>query len=354
MVMRPEPWGEALDELLAATAGAEPPDHDELPPRLILLTPSGRSFDQQLAAELATEDRLILACGRYEGIDARVADYAETRLQTDEISVGDYVLNGGEAAALAVIEAVVRLIPGVIGNPESLTEESYAPGHDALLEYPLYTKPPSWRGLEVPPILASGHHAQIAGWRREQALDRTRRRRPDLLPPGQQPVVVGAATPADAGELLTLQRAAYLTEGRQDGSFEIPPLVETLADVTAVLIDPGTAPVLVARRAGRILGSVRARVEQTDAAALSRAERSSWLIGRLMVVPDQQRQGVGSLLMSAIEEQTPESCDSIRLFTGATSAANLAFYARRGFVEVGREIHRPSGVELVHLAKPAR
>ncbi len=171
MVMRPEPWGEALDAVAADNT------------RLLVFSPSGRRFTQPLAAELAEEDHLVLACGRYEGIDARVVANATTRLRTDEVSIGDYVLNGGEAAALVVVEAVVRLLPGVIGNPESLTEESHSPGQSGLLEYPLYTKPPTWRGLDVPEILLSGHHAQIAAWRREQALAKTRRQRPDLLPP---------------------------------------------------------------------------------------------------------------------------------------------------------------------------
>ena len=146
------------------------------------MSPSGRRFDQRLADELAGEAHLIFACGRYEGIDARVAAYAETRATVDEVSIGDYVLNGGEVAALAIIEAVVRLLPGVIGNPESLAEESHSAAHDGLLEYPVYTKPPTWRGLDVPEILFSGHHAQIAAWRRERALELTRGRRPDLLP----------------------------------------------------------------------------------------------------------------------------------------------------------------------------
>ena len=169
MVMRPEPWGEALDDLTDADS------------RLLVFTPSGRRFDQSLASELAAEEHLVLGCGRYEGIDARVVEHARTRLRVDEVSIGDYVLNGGEAAALVVCEAVVRLLPGVIGNPESLAEESHAAGNDGLLEYPIYTKPATWRGLDVPEILFSGHHAQIATWRREQALARTRERRPDLL-----------------------------------------------------------------------------------------------------------------------------------------------------------------------------
>ena len=196
MVMRPEPWGEVLDSLAPDSAGEALDDlagpstgsgHDSTSsgtgsPRLIVLTPSGRTFNQTVAHELAAEDHLILACGRYEGIDARVAEHAADRMRVDELSIGDYVLNGGEVAALVIIEAVVRLLPGVIGNPASLTEESHGVDHDGLLEYPLYTKPPSWRGLDVPEILFSGHHRKIAEWRRQQALARTRERRPDLVP----------------------------------------------------------------------------------------------------------------------------------------------------------------------------
>jgi tRNA (guanine37-N1)-methyltransferase len=171
MVMRPEPWGAALDSLL-----------EESPEGVLLVpSPAGARFDQATARELALEPRLVFACGRYEGIDQRVLDHAATRMPVREISLGDYVLNGGEVATLAMIEAIGRLIPGVIGNPESLTEESH---EDGLLEYPSYTKPASWRGLEVPPILLSGNHAAIAAWRREQQLERTRRVRPDLLPDG--------------------------------------------------------------------------------------------------------------------------------------------------------------------------
>jgi tRNA (guanine37-N1)-methyltransferase len=171
MVMRPEPWGLALD---AVTAGQDDP-------RLLVLSPSGRPFDQSLAYELAEERHLIFACGRYEGIDARVVEDAARRLRVDELSIGDYVLSGGEVAAMVVIEAVVRLLPGVIGNPESLIEESYGADNEGLLEGPVYTKPSSWRGLDVPEVLLSGHHEKIAAWRREQAVERTQARRPDLL-----------------------------------------------------------------------------------------------------------------------------------------------------------------------------
>ena len=171
MVMKPEPWGEVLASLAPKGPGEV----------LVVLTPSGQRFDQQMAYALAAEDHLVFACGRYEGIDARVVEHARRRMRVIELSIGDYVLNGGEAAALVVIEAVVRLLPGVIGNPGSLAEESHSTGNDGLLEYPVYTKPPSWNGLDVPEILLSGHHGQIAAWRREQALARTRERRPDLL-----------------------------------------------------------------------------------------------------------------------------------------------------------------------------
>lgn len=169
MVMKPEPWGEALDSLEAA---------DPRPITLVVPTPAGEPFTQDLARQLATRPRLAFACGRYEGIDQRVLDYAHERFETREISLGDYVLNGGEVAALAMIEAVVRLLPGVVGNPDSLVEESHSAG---LLEYPNYTKPASWRGREVPPILLSGNHGEIAAWRAQQAIDRTKKRRPDLI-----------------------------------------------------------------------------------------------------------------------------------------------------------------------------
>jgi tRNA (guanine37-N1)-methyltransferase len=172
MVMRPEPWGLALDALAAG--------YDDS--RLLVLSPSGRRFNQSLAQELAGERHLIFACGRYEGIDARVVEDARRRMRVDELSIGDYVLSGGEVAAMVVIEAVVRLLPGVIGNPDSLIEESYGAEYEGLLEGPVYTKPPNWRGLDVPEILLSGHHEKIAAWRRDQALQRTKTRRPDLLP----------------------------------------------------------------------------------------------------------------------------------------------------------------------------
>jgi tRNA (guanine37-N1)-methyltransferase len=193
MVMRPEPWGEALDEVLAGPN----------PPRLIVPSPSGRPFTQAMAHELALEPRLAFACGRYEGIDARVMDHARERTRVDEVSLGDYVLNGGEVAVLVVVEAVARLLPGVIGNAESLVEESHA---DGLLEYPVYTKPASWRDRAVPEVLLSGHHGAIARWRRDEALRRTAARRPDLL----RALDPGAC---DARDLAVLAEAGWAPDG---------------------------------------------------------------------------------------------------------------------------------------------
>jgi tRNA (guanine37-N1)-methyltransferase len=176
MVMKPEPWGEALDVVLATGRAAL--DDPAAVPTLIVPSPAGERFSQPVAHELAALPWLVFACGRYEGIDERVLDDAATRWPVRRISLGDYVLSGGEAAVLVVVEAVSRLLPGVLGNAESLVEESHA---DGLLEYPVYTRPPSWRGLEVPAVLGSGHHAQVRRWRRDESLRRTARRRPDLV-----------------------------------------------------------------------------------------------------------------------------------------------------------------------------
>jgi tRNA (guanine37-N1)-methyltransferase len=177
LLMKPEPWGEALDAILA-----DPPEGaDPRGPVLVVPSPVGEVFSQRAAVELAAEPWLVFACGRYEGIDARVVEHYGTRIRVREVSLGDYVLNGGEVAVLAITEAVARLLPGVIGNAASLTEESHASEHDGLLEHPAYTKPASWRGLDVPAVLAGGNHGAVDRWRREQALRRTAARRPDVL-----------------------------------------------------------------------------------------------------------------------------------------------------------------------------
>ncbi len=165
MIMKPEPLFAAVEAVLGEQRGTVP---------IILLTPQGRLFTQQVARELSRQRRLLLICGRYEGVDERVHRY----LATDEISIGDYVLAGGEIPAMVVVEAVTRLIPGVLGDPGATFEDSHAEG---LLEYPQYTRPAVFRGYAVPEVLLSGHHAQIVRWRRQQALRRTWEQRPDLL-----------------------------------------------------------------------------------------------------------------------------------------------------------------------------
>jgi len=191
MVMRPQVWGQALDDVLAGGG----------PARLVVPTPAGRPFTQATAQAWADEPRLDSACGRYEGIDQRVVeDASRAGMPVDEVSIGDYVLVGGEAAVLVMVEAVVRLLPGVLGNPASAQQDSFS---DGLLEGPAYTRPETWRGLTVPEVLRSGNHGAIARWRRDRALERTAARRPDLL----------AALPDD---VLDKADRAFLA-GLQDG-----------------------------------------------------------------------------------------------------------------------------------------
>lgn len=197
MVMKPEPWAQALAAVAGAgqaVVGAETAAGKPAKPVLIVPSPAGERFNQALAYELAEEDQLVFACGRYEGIDERVIEWAEEHFTVRPMSLGDYVLNGGEVAVLAMVEAIGRLLPGVVGNPDSLVEESHS---DGLLEYPVYTKPSSWRDREVPAVLLSGNHGKIAQWRRHEQYRRTAERRPDLL------------ETFDAGKLPRADRTAF-------------------------------------------------------------------------------------------------------------------------------------------------
>ena len=186
MVMKPEVWGEALDAIAASADGATNGGDAPAQPLLVIPTPAGTPFRQPLAQEWSARPWLVFACGRYEGIDARVATHYATApgwAGVAEASIGDVVLAGGEAAVLVMVEAVARLLPGVLGNDASAPDDSFAPGPMArLVEGPVFTKPPSWRGLDVPNVLLSGHHGAIAAWRASQAQARTAERRPDLLP----------------------------------------------------------------------------------------------------------------------------------------------------------------------------
>ncbi len=307
MVMKPEPWGEALDALAA----------DGAAPLVVVPTPSGEPLSQALAADLAQRPRLLFACGRYEGIDQRVVDHARTRWEVREVSIGDYVLNGGEVAALVITEAVVRLLPGFMGNPESLAEESH--GAAGLLEYPVFTKPASWRELDVPAVLLSGDHAAIAGWRHDQAVRRTAERRPDLLAPSSAltELAVRPVRPGDAGELLTLQRACWVQETWSNPEIEIDALTETLDDVRSWI---GNGTTLVLHSAGRLVGAVRGRLHG-----------QSWDVGRLMVAPDLQGRGLGRMLLERIEALAPAEATELELFTGTGSKRNQAIYRKAGY-----------------------
>jgi len=170
MVLKPEPIFAAVESL----TGASRRESITAGKRVVLLSPQGRRFTQALAADLASSEQVVLICGRYEGVDERVAD----ALVTDEISIGDYVLSGGEPAALVIIDAMVRLLPGALGSETSATNESFA---DGLLDYPHYTRPPDFKGMRAPEVLLTGNHAEIARWRRDASMDKTKRNRPDLL-----------------------------------------------------------------------------------------------------------------------------------------------------------------------------
>ena len=305
MVMRPEPWGEALDALMTDDAV------------LVVPTPSGRPFTQALAHELASETHLVFACGRYEGIDQRVLDSAAQSHRVLEVSLGDYVLNGGEVAALAITEAVVRLLPGFMGNPASLVEESHS---DGLLEYPVYTKPATWRGRDVPEVLLSGNHGAIEQWRLEQSRERTAQRRPDLMPPhalAGTDLTPTLATPADAAELLVLTRACFIEDALADPDLPMPQFRETVEDTRDML----TAwRVWVVRDAGRMVGSVRAR-----------AESDVWHIARVIVAPDLNGRGIGRALLAFAEAQAPAHTRSFVLDSAVANERNQRFYKKAGY-----------------------
>jgi len=337
MVMKPQPWAEALEHVVASGApGATP--------RLVVPGPAGVPFTQVMARELAGEPWLAFACGRYEGIDERVYQHArdDLGLRVDVVSLGDYVLNGGEVAVLAMVEAVARLLPGVIGNAESLVEESH---EDGLLEYPVYTKPATWTTAqghtrEVPPVLLSGDHAAIAAWRHRQRLERTAARRPDLLHRSQAAggdlaaYDVALATRADAAEILTLTRACWVEEYARYGLFGAG--TATVEEAAAEL---GQWRTWTIRAAGRLVASVRARPDP-DAP-------TTWQIGRLMVAPDLQGRGLGKALLAFAEGQAPSGTAAYWLNTGAASARNLRIYRKAGYRVLPGEGAHPGTVDLL-------
>ena len=220
MVMKPDVWGTALDDVLTGDGTVTAPSAPSAPlARLIVPTPSGTPFTQGLAAAYAAEKRLVFACGRYEGIDSRVVADARSAMAVDEVSIGDYVLAGGEAAVCVILEAVCRLLPGVLGNEQSAADDSFGGGTGeagdpmrGLLEGPVYTRPRSWRGREVPPVLLSGDHQAIARWRRDEALRRTAAVRPDLVSQIISGTPGGAAM-LDARDRTVLAEAGFPVDG---------------------------------------------------------------------------------------------------------------------------------------------
>jgi len=336
MVMKPEPWGEALDALL-------PPGPVAERPTLVVPTPGGTPFTQPLARDLATRAHLVFACGRYEGIDQRVLDEAAAWYDVRELSLGDFVLNGGEVAAAAIIESVARLLPGFMGNPDSLREESH---EDGLLEYPVYTKPASWRGHDVPAVLLSGDHGAIAAWRRAESVRRTVARRPDLAHPaaevglGGLELEVRPATRADAGELFTLTRACWLQELWANPGVVIPALEESFEDSLRGLEEWTT---VVAVAGGRIVGSARGRAEGPGGVV--------WDVGRVMVAPDLQGRGLGRHLLTLIEDVAPDEVTSYELWTGARSVDNIRMYKKAGYRLRGPAQGPPGAVVMT---KPRR
>ena len=319
MVMKPEPWAESLDAIRrSGPAGAVP--------HLMIPSPAGVPFTEAMARSLAGEPWLSFACGRYEGIDERVYDHARERMPVTLVSLGDYVINGGEAAVLVIVEAVARLLPGVIGNADSLVEESH---EDGLLEYPVYTKPAVWHDggvpREVPSVLLSGDHAAIAAWRLGQRRARTAARRPDLLHPslattGLGDLLVSPATPADVPELLVLTRACWLPEAERAGTTALPPLRESVASLASSLEQWHTYAV---RSGGRLVASVRGRVRPGD--------ETAWETGRLIVAPDLEGRGLGRDLLAFAESLAPERVTSFWLDTATLTPRHERILRKAGY-----------------------
>lgn len=338
MVMKPQPWAEALGYVDRLAPG---------PTRLIVPTPSGRPFTQTFARELVHEPHLVFACGRYEGIDERVYDYAATDLgwNVTPVSLGDYVLNGGEVAVLAMVEAIGRLIPGVVGNAESLVEESHEGG---LLEYPVYTKPAHWEidgvAREVPPILLSGNHSAIAKWRHQQRLERTAARRPDLLHTSQfmaaDAIDITPAVPADAPELLVLQRACFVREIAAHGNDQFPALTEELPDVVDGL---STWRTLIARAGGRLVGAARGRMLDDGV---------TWEIGRVMVAPDLVGRGLGRRLLEEVESIAPREATAYRLLVAGGAQRTQRLYKKAGYRPIGAAAEVAGTVAMTKRRRP--
>jgi len=340
MVMKAQPWSEALTHVLDSADGTT-----GAAPVLIVPGPGGERFSQSTARELAQAPWLAFACGRYEGIDERVYEWAAERMEVRVVSLGDYVLNGGEVAVLAMVEAIGRLLPGVVGNAESLVEESHEGG---LLEYPIYTKPAVWSdadGIErpVPQVLLGGNHGAVAQWRHEQRLARTAARRPDLLHVAATTQELAGldhsvATRADAAELTVLQKACWIEMVTPAELWWGAP-AEDAAAVAEGLTHWTTH---LFRSEGRLVGSVRVRRDPH--------RETTWQIGRLMVVPDLQGRGLGRALLAHAEALAPADITTLWLNTGADQARLLRLYKKAGYAVVGPG----ENAGTVDLSRPRR
>jgi tRNA (guanine37-N1)-methyltransferase len=334
MVMRPDVWGAAIDAVLEETR----------PRRVVLVpTPAGEPFTQRVAEELSdvlgAGGQLLIACGRYEGIDSRVvAHYGGVDgVDVREVSIGDYVLNGGEVAALAIIEAVVRLLPGVLGNPDSVVEESH--GADGLLEAPMFTQPPSWRGLEVPDVLRSGDHGRVARWRRDRAVERTARARPDLL--AVHPVTVRRAKGPDAERLADVAALTF--------ALACPPgLPQTDIDafVAAHLsterfrgyLKDRARWLMVAEVAGAVVGYTMCIAGEPSDPEIAAAvpERPTAELSKCYVLPEHHRSGAAAALMTAtLDVARDRGVPGIWLGVNGQNERAKRFYRKHGFERVG-------------------
>ncbi len=370
MVMRPDVWGRCLDDVLAVGPGAAP----RLRRVLAIPTPSGVPLTQRIAEDLAGANQIVVACGRYEGIDQRVADrYRQDEVEVLEFSIGDYVLNGGEVAALVLTEAVGRLLEGVVGNPESLVEESH--GEEGLLEYPEFTRPRCWRELDVPEVLLGGNHAEIARWRRDQSLIRTAHRRPDLvaeleathldihdrevlvgagkiLVPRRADVVIGLARSDEAGALARLAADTFpMACPPQLGETDIADFIGvhlSESEFTRMLADPDDHRILVARVKARdggedligytvtVLGGPDGM--PTEMVRPGRLELGAAYLSKCYVRAEWHGSGVsGALLERAVVDVEARARNSqIALGTNIANKRARTFYRRHGFSVVGR------------------
>ena len=335
MVMRPDIWGKALDGVLAR-GGRDPGA------TLIIPTPGGEPFTQRAAEEfaagLARGEQLVIACGRYEGIDSRVAEHYGARegVQVREVSIGDYVLNGGETAAMVMIEAVGRLLPGVVGNPESLVEESH--GEAGLLEYPVYTAPAQWRGLAIPSVLRSGNHEKIAAWRQAEALERTARVRPDLL--AAHEVTVRRGKRRDAPRLHEIARRTFHLACPPDFPREEARafIAENLAEENfRTWAKARDAQLWVAQLAGVIVGYSLVLLRRTTPEIPGQEPAVTADLNKFYVLPEHHGAGAARALMaSSLEHAHRAGMRVIWLGVNQRNERAQKFYRRHGF-EVAAE-----------------